>query len=446
MRQPPHVLVISWWFPPLTEGGVYRPLNFVRHLQRSGVRVTVLTGCPPSSARQDASLLERLPEGVQILRCPHWNPFDFYDAFKRRRAKHSMAAAGAVARVADEDTDTPAPMGLRDRLSEPFAVPDKWRSWVAPATWLASTRLLGDEPDLIFSTSPPHSVQLVGAELASRFRCPWVVDFRDPWVDNPFRGFRVPAMLKRDQAMEAEVVAQATQIVANTRALERRFRGRFEGLERVRTIPNGFAADTVLGEPLADPQPPYRLVHVGHIYGLRSGRYLLQALDRLRQQQPEVAAALRIELVGALENQEDYLRQVRELGLESQLTWHGTVSHAEALAKQRQAHGLLILGVESQEPEIQVPGKIYEYFAARRPVVSLSRSGGAILETLQDARFPHVQAEPDDVDGIARALQAFVEGQQTGALSEFGDACIETYRYDRLTAQLLDCFEDAWAC
>ena len=76
-------------------------------------------------------------------------------------------------------------------------------------------------------------------------------------------------------------------------------------------------------------------------------------------------------------------------------------------------------------------------------MVALSRQGGAIQEVLELARHPHLRAEPDDPEGIARVLERLVGELAQNGLRSTDASAAEEFRYDRLTWRLLDCFEDA---
>ena len=58
------------------------------------------------------------------------------------------------------------------------------RLWIKRALDAAS-RFDNCPPDLICSTSPPLSTATIACELASRWNCKWIADFRDPPWENP---------------------------------------------------------------------------------------------------------------------------------------------------------------------------------------------------------------------------------------------------------------------
>jgi glycosyltransferase involved in cell wall biosynthesis len=441
-----HVLIVSWWFPPLAGGGVHRPLQFARHLVRTGRRVTVLTGVPPAGERHDAALAAKIPAEVALIRAPLPDPFRAWAWMKRRRGSATPGGEPPVAAP-------PRDRGPRwqDLVTEAIALPDRWLSWRPIAVARAALALAGDEPDLVFSTSPPHTMHLVGRALAGLFQCPHVVDFRDPWMGNPFRRYASEAFRRIDARLEREVVEGAAQVVLNTFALERQFLARYPGFSRARTIPNGFDPDAFdhLPPPTGGAFPGgIEIAHFGQLYGLRSGKFLLQALARVKERAPALFARLRLSFIGSIDGEAGFRGLAEQLCVMPALSIPGPLSHAASLARQRTADVLLILGPENREPEVQVPGKLYEYFAAQRPILTLSRAGGAIAEILELAGVASHRAEPDDPEAIAVALIAAAGTAEAthagGGESGGGASGASRFRYDRLGGELLRCFEDAW--
>jgi glycosyltransferase involved in cell wall biosynthesis len=448
---PRHVLFVAWWFPPLSGGGVHRPLQFVRHLARRGFRVSVLTGVPPRGERLDEGLLAQVPPEVRVVRVPLFDPFRAWAWFKARGGGASVAhgATNGSAPKPGAGAATPR-IRWRDLVTEAIALPDRWLPWIVPAITRAALALRGDEPELVFSTSPPHSLHLVAHGLAGLFGAPLVLDFRDPWIGNPFRRYATPLFARADAALEQRVVGAAAQVVVNTPALERQFRARYPGFAGVRTIPNGFDPGAFAQLPAATGggSPGFvEIAHYGQLYGLRSGKYLLHALAALKAGQPAAFARVKVLFVGSIDGEAGFRAQARELGVDGALEVAGALPHAQALARQRRSDVLLLLGPENREPEIQVPGKLYEYFAAQRPILSLSRAGGAIAEIVAMAGVPCERAEPDDPAAIAAAIARLVErADAAGAAAVDARAADATaaFRYDRLSDRLADCFADAW--
>jgi hypothetical protein len=65
-----NVLFVAWEFPPLTAGGVQRPLYFVKYLKEFGINPIVVT-VPESGGvlgKEDQFLLKEIPENTEVVR------------------------------------------------------------------------------------------------------------------------------------------------------------------------------------------------------------------------------------------------------------------------------------------------------------------------------------------------------------------------------------------
>ncbi|MFY8036231.1 MAG: glycosyl transferase, partial [Cyclobacteriaceae bacterium] len=69
------VLIITYYWPPSGGSGVQRWLKFVKYLAKMGWEPYVYTPENPSFTIQDPSLLKDVPESVEILKLPIWEPY-----------------------------------------------------------------------------------------------------------------------------------------------------------------------------------------------------------------------------------------------------------------------------------------------------------------------------------------------------------------------------------
>jgi hypothetical protein len=60
-------------------------------------------------------------------------------------------------------------------------VPDAKIGWIKYIVKEGMKVIEKEKPDLIFSSSPPHSLQIGAMKLAKKSELKWVADFRDPW-------------------------------------------------------------------------------------------------------------------------------------------------------------------------------------------------------------------------------------------------------------------------
>ena len=68
------VLIIAYYWPPAGGGGVQRWLKFVKYLHNSDWEPIVFVPENADYPVYDETLLTEIPEGVEVIRCPIFEP------------------------------------------------------------------------------------------------------------------------------------------------------------------------------------------------------------------------------------------------------------------------------------------------------------------------------------------------------------------------------------
>jgi glycosyltransferase involved in cell wall biosynthesis len=421
------LLLVSYFFPPAAGGGVARALSFARHLPSHGWQVSVICADPEAAPLRDPSRGARLPEGVEVL------PVSMPSGLARGR--RAVVGAGGGGR----------PSGLYRAVRAAAAwglIPDSYAPWRAAGRRAAAARLARGGIDAVLTTSPPDTVHLVGLDLKRAGGPPWVADFRDPWVGLTYKRPPTAWHAARQRGLRDAVLAEADRVLATTRAASGIFRELLgpDRADRVALLPNGWEADVELRTPTGakatalGPVPPggggdLRLVYTGTLWDVPATRACLTGLARARTARP--AAPLALDLVGPHESGER--RLVARLGLEGVVRFHGLVPYARARALQAAADVLLLLQVHGPGYETAIPGKLYEYLAADRPILAFLPAGEAA--ELVRAAGGWVVA-PGDETAAAEAFARLLRGERPGGASAARRALSEAHRRDRIAADL----------
>jgi hypothetical protein len=129
------------------------------------------------------------------------------------------------------------------------------------------------------------------------------------------------------------------------------------------------------------PGGSFRLAHIGSLLSGRNPVALWKALQNLADKNEDFRGDLQIELTGLVS--EEVLQSIREHNLGAYLKQLPYLPHARALEKQRRAQVLLLLEINADQTRGIIPGKLFEYMAASRPVLAIGPSGweaGKLLE------------------------------------------------------------------
>jgi hypothetical protein len=134
---------------------------------------------------------------------------------------------------------------------------------------------------------------------------------------------------------------------------------------------------------------------------------VLAAVKALEERRPDLRGAVLVRFVGDLREAD----RARAAALDVPHAWEetGHVTYAEALRVQREADALLLLipRASGHGPAI-VSGKVFEYVAARRPILAIVPPEGAAAELVRGLAAGPVH-DPEDVAGIARSLESLLD-------------------------------------
>jgi glycosyltransferase involved in cell wall biosynthesis len=467
-------LLISYRFPPQGGGGVQRTLKHVKYLRSFGWEPVVQTARNPYWPVRDETLLGDVPPSVRVYRTAAFE-FERFEhrlasLLQRSRTARNGAPAGAARATGADRRARPGPAirapggtgaegeapisnggsggvlgGLRGAVHRRLLVPDPQIAWLPGALAHALSICRRERPQVIYTSSPPNSVQLLGGLLAAILRRPWVADFRDPWTDGPRRqrayvGNRMRAGIER--AAERWVLRRADWVIVSAPALRERFLAKYAFLrpERVEVLTNGF--DPADFEPVGslDRQLEPGCFHVtgtGNIETMFDARPLLRAIAELAAENAEVARDLRVNLVGAKRGKYD--ADLAALGLSERVRYPGWVAHARSVQYLRESDVLLMCQLtQAGGGSEKLSGKCFEYLYLQKPILCLTVPG--VTADLMTESGLGTVVDPADQAGIKAALGRLYADR--GRAARGNPAVIARFDRRRLTERLAAIFDD----
>jgi len=386
------VLLVTMYFPPAGGGGVARPLKLATHLPELGIETHVLAPDDPKWVHRDDEL--DIPPQARVHRARYLGPRGRLPA----EELHGLSGADRALRQAA-------------LFSRRLLLPDEFVSWALTAIPAARRIVRDDKIDVLVTTSPPASVNLIGAAVRQATGVPWVADLRDSIAANPDRRVeRLAVRVKeRGQALVARLVARrADAVVAVSDAIAGEMREL--GAERVEMIPNGCDFEDFEGLEYRRGER-FRITHTGSFFGHRDPKPFLSALA-------EVEGDVVARFVGGLRAADR--EWAMELGLGDRLEVLPHVPRRSALELQRDSEALLLLLPDAGGRGRGVPsGKIFEYLAAERPILAAVPPDGVAAELVRRADAG-VVVPPDDVAALRAAISGLRARWQAGALDGGG--------------------------
>lgn len=261
--------------------------------------------------------------------------------------------------------------------------PDAQILWNRNAYRLACKELNPKRFSAIYVSGPPFSSFLLGCRLKRRFKIPLVLDFRDEWslsaqyLENRSQ---MNSVVGSQMRMFESTLRQADSIIATTLASAEELAhccAKVSSKAMTRCIYNGFDPDDLLHlDRTPEKSDKYRLVYTGTLWRLTDIAPLVHAVLKLALRSPLEAQKLELHFVGRrTTEQESTLDQLASTPVSLQR--HDYLSHQQSLQFACKADGLILTLADQPGAKRVVPGKLFEYLALRRPILSMMADGEA---------------------------------------------------------------------
>jgi glycosyltransferase involved in cell wall biosynthesis len=394
------VLLFAYYFPPAAEVGALRAGKVADSLRKRGHEVFVIAGPAAghaASAELDEFHLRRVDPSLDLRA--------LYSRMRGR--KNGNTAGGSVGTAWKPPHRTPF---LKRQFSSALWLPDDRQGWILPAARVATELVRKNGIDLICSTAPPFSPHLAALLVKRRTGVRWLVEFRDPWTDNPSKPSFVRSAWSdaAERWLERTALRQADAIVTVTDAFARLLRNRLPAAtaSKVSIVRNGI--DELDPPRGPGPHSAHHIVYVGSLYGDRDPRPFFRSLARLRAR-GRLPTPLDVEFIGDCRwlMGESMEEAVMQLGLTDVIHFIDPVPHADCLRRIRQADLLLLL---AQHQPLQVPNKLYEYLGVRTPVLAFADKEGETAAMLHAIGGNSVVTEDSTDEAVDAVVQAALDG------------------------------------
>jgi glycosyltransferase involved in cell wall biosynthesis len=371
------VLIIAYYFPPMGLSGVQRTVKFAKFLPKYGWKPTVLTVEPTGYYAFDDTLLKEAEEaGVKIVRTLS---YDVNRILKKR---------GVIKMP---------PEWMRKVLQffgDLFFIPDTKIGWKSPAIKTASNLIDKEHFDVVFATAPPQTDFLIGAALKRKYDIPLVVDYRDAWLEYPFKYFPTPLHRLWHAHLEKQVLKAADRVIVTHRRVKESILRRNKTLDynEVIIISQGFDAEDfplMNAEKQANPVK-MKITHSGTFYAERNPVIMLHALANVFRTNPKIRGRIEVHFAGNAREEDRQL--VKRLNLQNAVYFLGYLPHRKCIQCLVESDVLWFV----LDNDYQTPGKLYEYFGSRKPIIAslvdgytkqvIEECGAAICVPLKDEK------------------------------------------------------------
>lgn len=345
---------------------------------------------------------------------------------------------------------------------EVLAYPDGMKYWHDPAFKAACEIIEKEEIVGIISSSWPITCHTIAKDLKRKYGMPWIADLRDLWNLNPYVSHtairtRFERNLEMKTFEDVDVLTVTTDLAAQTLAT-------LHPDKKIVPILSGYSKEDfrVIDEVLNESKAPVlednqnlsgskspdlledspdnaklKFIYAGSLYsGKRDPTLLFKAIRELENEKKIDSSKLDISFYGDSGNLLDI---AGEYGLSDILNIGGKVPHKTVLEKEAQSDILLLISWNSPDEQMFIPGKIYEYFALAKPVLSIGYKSGSLKDLIDKTGIGYHVANLEDTKNAI--LKFYDEFMEKGAVNLDSNLDIEEYSMETMAgkfAKLLD--------
>jgi len=421
------VLIITYWYPPKNVIGAIRLAKFAKYLPKYGWEPIVVTVDPRTDLyTSSGELKDELTQG-RVYRTRDWSFGEIFTALYRKLRGSNKSSRAPTSSSASRES------ALAKFYRSVICYPDECILWRFLSLGEIGKILEREKPDLIFSSSLPNTAHLIASKLSQRFKVPWVADFRDLWTQNPYLD-RANWLKSKEERLERRVLSQASAMVTISDGLKSELAERYD--KPIFAIPNGFDPDDLAFDAhdadgnvdINGSCDKLTLTFTGTIYpGKRDPSPLFDAMLLLKAD-GKINDEILVKFYG---RKQDFIAQLLEdkySDLKHSVELCGAIPRDEALRAQSNSAALLLLEWIDPRARGVYTGKIFEYLAANKPILSIGPDGG-VLEQLIEKTNSGFQATDPQV--IADKLGAWLEEYRASGRLEHNPDYDEIAKYSR---------------
>lgn len=425
------ILIITYYWPPAGGPGVQRWLKFVKYLPDFGWKPTVFIPKNPSYPIIDETLAQEVSKDLDVIKTKIWEPYQIAEFFGKDNKKFK---AGQFDVGKNQTWKSRLSVWVRGN----FFIPDARVFWVKPSAKFLKEYLKKNHFDAFVTTGPPHSMHLIGLELKKEFPdLKWIADFRDPWTEiSYYKHLKLTKSSdQKHRDLEQKVFETADITLATSYSDAENFRKK--GANAF-CITNGFDQVDSEIQISGSKKQKFTLSYIGVLEQLRNPAILWQVLSELIQGNADFKNDFELKFVGRIDDK--ILAEIESSVLKNSVKNLGYLAHSEANIEMQSSDLLLMTNFPNESSQGIIPGKIFEYLATGKPIVSFGPKDSDVKKILEETNAGKHFSYEDSLDLKLFILGKYQEWKSGKITSDTQN--IEKFSRRNLTERLSEILEE----
>lgn len=423
------VLIITYYWPPMGGGGVQRWLKFTKYLRDYGWEPIIFTPENAEISILDKGMLEEIPDGVEVIKAPIWEPFGLYKKLLGKKKEEKMNP-GFLQESKGNSSLQKLSLWVRGNLF----IPDAKMFWIKPASKYLINYLEEHQVDAIISTGPPHTTHMIANKVIKKHKIPWLADFRDPWTNIDFyhKLMLTSWADRKHRRQEQKVLKNANQVVTVSWSWAEDFHKISD--RKLKVITNGYdpADFTEAGKVALDQK--FTITHAGSLNDDRNPHALWKALKELMNEIDGFSNDLQLKFIGPVDI--SAIEGLSKHGLKNHFLKIGSLSHKEVITHLISSQVLLLPLNDTPNIDGVIPGKLYEYIGAKRPIICIGKPDGDAAKIIKETKAGEV-SDFNDTETLKENIKNYYQEYKKKNLHISSEG-FEKYSRKLLAGQIAD--------
>lgn len=382
-----NVLMVAYYFPPLSGSGVFRSLKFAKYLPDYDWNTSVISAVEPPNGWEfgDDSLCNEIPKEVYVKRINDdllTNKINSYDPTEDLNFLGEIFSELPEAKKLFLNI-----LQLENGVDFLSKFPCASLRWANEVCKYIDDMVHMNNFDVIYTTSGPNSSHLIGFYINKKYGTPWIADFRDEWIFNPYGTVDISKNIAQllQYYLELIICQSANHVVCPAEIGRDNYINYYEVPEnKITCITNGYDENdfSYLNFP-KDKNEKFVIYYSGLIYSKeRNFEPIIQAVYELVKINKLNKEDIMFNFSG--DSSYDINKIAQDYGFEDNIIIKGYQEHHFVINEMVNSDLLICLIGDGEKYYSVYTGKIFEYLRACRPILALASPDGQVGKLLEE--------------------------------------------------------------
>ena len=413
------ILLIAFYYNHSNEIASKRLQGIAKYLPRFGFKPTVIV---PKTSNETVNI-----SNVEVIETDYEDMISkFLPNSKGNETKSE---------VTSQNQPNPLVSKAISLAGEVFAYPDGMKYWYKPAFEACCDIIEKEEISGIISSSFPITSHIIAHDIKEKYNISWIADLRDLWNLNPYinHTFIRDYFEKRLEKKTFENV----DVLTTTTPLAKKTLQSLHPTKKIISVVSGYDPEDFENLSQTSSSDKMTMMYAGSLYGgKRDPSILFDSLNQLIGENKIDSDKISVDFYGDTANLEELSGKYN---VSQMVNVHGKISHKEVLQNQMNSDILLLISWMDESEKMFIPGKVYEYMASRKPILSIGYSEGSLKELIEKTEIGfHIS----DVGDCKKAIYDYYTKYNNNELKYCGNEFADEYSMENTAKKFAQILEE----